>query len=90
MWILAINLPLIVGDKVPATDEKWECFLLLLDLLQFCTAKVASTAHAGIIEALVYEHHELFASCYPNASFIPKMHYLVHLAQQLLRYNFDL
>ena len=67
MWIFAINLPLIIGNKIPEDDTK-ECFLLLLDIVQFCTAKVSSSAHAGILEALIHDHHELFN---PNASVTP-------------------
>ena len=54
MWNLAINLPLMIGDKIPYDDENWECFLFLLDILQFCTARVASRAHAGILEYMVH------------------------------------
>ena len=39
MWALAVNLPLMIGDKVPYNNEKWECFLVLLDILQVCTAR---------------------------------------------------
>ncbi len=36
MWALAINLPLMIGDQIPQDNEKWECFLMLLDILQLC------------------------------------------------------
>ena len=85
MWSLSINLPLIIGDKVPYGDEHWECFLLLLDILQLCTAKITSTAHAGILEAMIHDHHQLFARCYPTSSIIPKMHYMVHFPRQIIR-----
>lgn len=87
MWALAVNMPLMIGDQVATDDEKWECFLLLLDILQLCTARVATTAHAGILEALISDHHHLFTRCYPNASIIPKMHYMVHFPQQITRYS---
>ena len=76
MWNLSINLPLMIGNKVPSGDENWECFLLLLDILQLCTSRIATTAHAGIIEAMVHDHHHRFTRCYPMASIIPKMHYM--------------
>ena len=88
MWILATYLPLIFGDKIPVDDSKWECFLLLLSIIQLCTARVASAALAGILGVLIREHHMLFIKCYPVASIIPKMHYMVHLPQQLLRQEF--
>ena len=59
MWNLAINFPLMIGDKIPSRDEKWECFLFLLDILQLCTTRIASEDHAGILEALIHDHHHL-------------------------------
>ena len=85
MWNLAIHLPLMIGDTVPLDDEKWECFLLSLDILHLCTTRIATTGHAGIMEALIHEHHTAFVRCYPRASIIPKMHYMVHLPQQIVR-----
>lgn len=85
MWNLAINLPLMIGDKIPSHDEKWECFLFLLDILQLCTTRIASKDHAGILEALIHDHHHLFTRCYPGVSITPKMHYMVHFPQQILR-----
>lgn len=86
MWILAINIPLLIGDKVPHGNQKWECFLVLLDILQFCTSRVTSSAQAGILEALVQEHHKLFIHCYPSSSITPKMHFMVHFPRQILRW----
>lgn len=86
MWILAINIPLMIGDKIPPEDDNWECFLLLLDVLQLCTSKVASTDHAGYMEALVHDHHQLFVRCYPGTTLPPKAHYMVHFPQQIVRY----
>ena len=59
MWNLAINLPLMIGSKIPVDDEHWECFLLLLDILQLCTTRVASAGQAGYLEALSHDHHHL-------------------------------
>lgn len=87
MWILAANLPLIIGDKIPHGDEKWECFLLLLDIVQLCMGRVASPSLAGTLGTLIDDHHSLFCRCYPTSSVIPKMHYMVHLPQQMLRYR---
>ena len=56
MWNLAINLPLMIGNAVPQENDMWECFLLLLDILQLCTARSSTTAHLGILEALIHSH----------------------------------
>lgn len=85
MWILSINLPLMIGDLVPTDDEMWECFLLLLDILQLSTTRVASRDQAGFLEALISMHHQRFTRCYPLATVTPKMHYMVHFPQQITR-----
>ena len=85
MWNLAIYLPLIIGDKVPTTSELWQCFLLLLDILQLCTAKICSKANASIIKALIYQYLSLFTQCFPDTPVIPKMHYMIHFPEQILR-----
>ena len=56
------------GDTVPLNDNKWECFLLLLDILQFSMAKIATRGHAGVLEAHVDTHHQAFVCCYPDAT----------------------
>lgn len=85
MWNLAINLPLMIGSKIPVDDEHWECFLLLLDILQLCTTRFASAGQAGYLEALIHDHHHLFTRCYPEANITPKMHYMVHFPRQIIR-----
>lgn len=85
LWNLAINLPLMIGNKIPLDDERWECFLLLLDILQLFTMKFASAGQAGFLEALIHDHHHLFFQCYPEANITPKMHYMVHFPRQIIR-----
>ena len=70
---------------MPEDEQKWECFLLLLDIVQLCTSRVASSAQAGFMEALIHDHHQLFRRCYPTASVTPKMHFMVHFPQQILK-----
>ena len=84
MWVLSINLPLIIGDKIPY--DNWDCFLLLLDIIQVSTAKITSQGLAGYLEALIHDHHQLFVRLYSREKFIPKMHYMIHFPQQIIRY----
>ena len=83
MWTFAI-LPLIIGDKIPLDDPLWECFLLLLEITKYCTARVTSSASASYVKALVDQHHREFTRCYPDKRHTPKMHYMVHFPTQLL------
>lgn len=40
-----------------------------------------------MIQILIEENLETFGELYKQASFIPKMHYLIHIPQYLKRYN---
>ena len=64
MWILSSNLPLMIADFVPCDNDLWECFLFLLDILQLCTTQIASNTQAGLLEALIHDHYQLFIRCY--------------------------
>lgn len=83
MWNFAVVLPLLIGDKIPEDNPQWECYLLLLEITKFCTAKVTSEASADYVGALIEEHHKLFTTCYPEKMMIPKMHYMVHFPRLL-------
>lgn len=83
MWVLATNLPLIIGDLVPIGDELWECFLLHIDILQLCTARKVTSAQAGYLEALINDHHQMFTRCY-SCRVTPKIHYMVHFPKQMI------
>ena len=65
-----------VGQFIPHDDEFWENFLVLLDLLLAPEITEDETAH---LESLIFEHHAQFIELYPEASVIPKMHFMVHM-----------
>lgn len=85
MWTFCTLLPLLIGDLVPEDDTKWECFLLLLEIVKHCTSRITSPRAATIVAALVDQHHQSFRKCYPGTSITPKVHYMVHFSEQLLR-----
>lgn len=40
------------------------------------------------LRMLIEEHHLLFRELYPHNSIIPKMHFLIHVPDDILRYDF--
>lgn len=86
MWNLAVSLPLMVGDLVPHTDEEWECFLLLLDVLQICVSPVVSVDLVAYLTLLIEMYLSAFHKCYPAKNIIPKQHYMTHFPSQILKY----
>jgi len=84
---LCKTLPYIVGVKLPNDCEKWINFLRLLQITFLATCPAVTVETAGHLSQLVATHHTLFTKHYPKASVTPKMHYLVHLPNQLLRFG---
>ena len=39
-WTLATILPMVIGHRIPEDDLHWDCYLLLLQIIQLSTAKV--------------------------------------------------
>lgn len=90
IWNFATYLPLLIGDKVPEEDSMWLCFLHLLEIVKYCTARVTSKAASEYVCALVEYHHQEFKKCYPSQPLIPKSHYMVHFPRLMLRYVYVL
>ena len=80
-------LPYIVGMKVPDDCERWLNFLRLLQITFLATCPFATVDTAGQLSQLITTHHMLFREQYPKATVTPKMHYLVHLPLQLMKFG---
>ena len=87
MWLLSRTLPLLIGHFVPVDDNRWQCFGLLLTILDICTSHSLSTDSVAYLITLIEEHHTLFKEVYPHASVTPKMHFIVHYPEQILRFG---
>ena len=87
MWLLARTLPLLVGHLVPVEDHAWQCFHLLLNILDICTSHSSCANTVAYLITLIEEHHTMFKDVYPHASITPKMHFLVHYPEQILKFG---
>ncbi len=87
MWLLARIFPLLVGDLLPRGNSNWDCLLKLLKICEICTAPVVTADNAAYLELLVEEHHKEFKRVYPGVSLIPKMHFMIHFARQILKFG---
>lgn len=85
MWCLGRLLPLMIGEKIPVTDEHWSNFLCLLDIMDYLFAPVLSKDCTSHLKDLISEHHEAFMELYPSCRIIPKMHYMVHYPECIRR-----
>ena len=87
MWLLVRILPILLGDLVPRDDSNWQCFSKLLNICEMCVSPEISTDTVAYLEILIEEHHEQFSRLYQNQSIIPKMHFMVHFPQQIIKYG---
>ena len=78
MWLLSRCSPLLIGHFLPVDDKSWQCFDLLLSILDICTSRSCSADTVAYLITLIEEHHHLYKDVYPHASITPKMHFLVH------------
>ena len=66
MWNLAVYFPLMIGKEVPEDEMEWDCFLLLLDILQICATRVLSADLVDHLRVLIELYLRSFQECYPH------------------------
>ncbi len=87
MKVLATNLPFMIADDIPEDDMNWQCFLMLLQILLLSFSPVASIDTANTLRCIIALHHKSYVSLYGRDAVTPKMHYMLHLPEQLLRFG---
>ena len=84
MMTLVRLLPLLIGNFVNEDDDHWECFCILCAISDMvCTFEVHPDDPV-CLAWLVQVYLESFTRIYSDVSVTPKMHYLVHLPQQMV------
>ena len=87
MWCFARLLPLMIGEKVPVNHPHWENFLLFLKITDYVFSPVTSADIVDYLSLLIHNHHTAFRELYPESSFIPKLHYVIHIPEWMRRYS---
>ena len=85
MWLLGRLLPLMIGEYVPEDDAHWRCFVNLMRIVCLVTAVEITHDSVDILQVLIEDYLCEFNLLYPN-SITPKMHYLLHLPNQIKQY----
>lgn len=80
-------LPCLIGDKVPRGDLHWVNFLRLLQIMLLTVSPIVSHRTVQTLEMLIAVHNAEFCRLYPDESFRPKMHYLIHYPDQMLNFG---
>ena len=89
MWCLGRVLPLVIGEWIPEDHLHYKTFLIQRSILDIAMAPVVCIEKVmylrDIIEEHIEEHHQMFLECYPEAAVTPKMHYIIHLPQWIMK-----
>ncbi len=72
------------GEIIPEGDEHWENFLRLLTIVDIVFAPLCSKDWAGFLRDEINWHHQMFKELY-ECNITPKMHYMVHYPDMILR-----
>lgn len=85
MWCLARLLPLMIGKEISVSDDYWSNYLVLLEILDYVFAPTLTCEAVSHLKMLIEDHHKTFKDLYPTSPIIPKMHYIVHYPELILR-----
>lgn len=83
MWTLACYLPPLIGRNFDASDPHWLHYLKLLDIMDLVFSPTVQPETPAYLQVLINGHIETFTELYPNASVIPKIHFLAHVPRYL-------
>jgi len=87
IWCLMMHLPVLVGSFIPASDEKWLNFIRLQQIVILCMSHRTSQLTVAQLEHLIAVHNYMFRVLYKDVSYIPKLHYLVHVPSQISKFG---
>ena len=85
-WCLFRNLPLMIGNSVPAGHKAWELYLLFRDIADVTFAPVIDKSWIPWLQDEIQSFLESFALMHPE-SFVPKFHFLVHYPRLLVEFG---
>ena len=77
------SLPFMLFDFDLYLDEHWTNFVHLLQIVLLYTSSEVSSETIYELQHLISSYISMFLKLYPNSSFSPKMHYLIHFPDQI-------
>ena len=76
MWNFIRLFPLMIGQSVPKTDEKWILFTDFLQILERVCAQEFEDAQLSVLENLLDTFFNDFSKNFPQETLKPKAHFL--------------
>ena len=85
---LTYILPLILGEICTCEiDPNYQNFLACMKIVMVAFSPYADETTAGELEQLMFSYCTAFVKLYPEISCKPKMHYMLHLPRQILKFG---
>ena len=79
-WCLFRFLPLMIGHCIPLGNSKWECVLLLHNIVFYATSLALRACHIEYLRDMIEEFLECFLEEFPEQHLKPKFHFLFALS----------
>ncbi len=83
---LCYIMPFLIGEKVREDDEMWENLVRLVQITILATLPHSDLDTVGQLDQLVSSHHHKFQEMYPTETITPKLHYSLHLGNQIKQF----
>ena len=74
------------ANKIPEGQANWANFIRLLTIVDYIFAPTCSEDITAYLRELIHDHHKIFCELYSDCSVTPKLHYMIHIPQWILRY----
>ena len=83
MKVLITNLPYMIANFIPDSNLHWKTFLCFLRICVLSFSSVTTSDTAETLKHLIAWHNRSFVDLYTEQLFVPKMHFLTHLPEQM-------
>ena len=84
---LTYILPIILGELFCVINRYYHNFLGCMKITIAAFSPYADETTVGELEQLIYSYCTEFYKLYPGMSIKPKMHYMLHLPQQIIKFG---
>lgn len=79
------NLPFVLMRFIPIEDLYYQLLLQITLIVQICFSPVTSVTRIHELQDVIELHLRSFKDLFPTVNITPKMHYMIHIPDQMLR-----
>nr|XP_054920828.1 uncharacterized protein LOC129381755 [Dermacentor andersoni] len=81
--VLILHLPLILASFLPKNSMRVRSLVRLAQITQIILSPVLTAEAVGALQELIADQQEMFLKCYEGEAMLPKLHMLLHIAEQI-------